>query len=274
MLHPIRPSRRTELWYRAQLGALVGRLRRAGAALAEELRSAWPRSSQDAGIGQVTVADETERVLPSLLHQQAAKFGDIAAQARKLAELAALKNLGDVDERLAKALVDSVGVNLIEVLKADNRIASEFELAVTANVELITSIPAQYFERVRQEIEQGWQQGIRWESLAEKLHHIGDITESRAKFIARDQTAKMNSEFNRVRQTSVGIAKYIWSTSQDERVRPSHARLHGTTWAWNAPPIVDGEAANPGMPVNCRCLALPVFELDEPSIVELQAEAA
>jgi SPP1 gp7 family putative phage head morphogenesis protein len=75
----------------------------------------------------------------------------------------------------------------------------------------------------------------------------------------------MTSSFNEVRQTNAGITHYIWSTSHDERVRASHARLNGETFSWKDPPEVDGERANPGEPVNCRCVAIPVIDVSEVS---------
>lgn len=259
-LRPVRPSRRNELWYRSELGRIVGLLRQAGAEVGEGLRWSWPRPvSRDA----TSVADETDRSLSSLLSRAAAKFGRIGDVAQRLANLAARKNLGEVDDRLAAEIKRSVGVDLRATIKADERIGPAVHQAIEANVELIKSIPAQYFDHLHKEIDRAWQDGIRWESLAERIAHVGDVTESRIKLIARDQTAKLNSDFNRIRQQSVGIARYIWSTSRDERVRRSHAFLNGKTFRWDQPPEVDGEPAHPGKPINCRCVPLPVFDLDE-----------
>ena len=44
-----------------------------------------------------------------------------------------------------------------------------------------------------------------------------------ARRLARDQTSKIAGQLNKVRQTGVGIEQYKWRTSQDNRVRPSHA---------------------------------------------------
>lgn len=250
-LRPIRPSHRAELWYRAELGAIVKVLRRVGSRIGEGLRSSWPRAVSRGNDGQLTAADETDPILPSLLEEEAARFGGLEVQARRLATLAARKNLGEVDERLGKAIHESVGIDLRAVIHADTRIASEVDAAIEANVALIKSIPVEYFERLREAIDKSWTDGARWESLAKTIQQVGDVTESRAKLIARDQTGKLNSDFNRVRQRSLGIDRYIWSTVQDERVRRSHAALNGTTHRWDQPPEVDGEPAHPGQPINC-----------------------
>lgn len=58
-----------------------------------------------------------------------------------------------------------------------------------------------------------------------------------------------------------GHARYVWVTRLDARVRPAHARLHGTVQRFDKPPIIDldtGRRGNPGDDWNCRCLAAPL----------------
>ena len=85
------------------------------------------------------------------------------------------------------------------------------------------------------------------------------MTRSHADLIARDQTLRLNAELTRERQTAVGIEKFIWSTSGDERVRESHADLDGKTFSWDDLPTVDDEDdVMPGANYQCRCAALAV----------------
>jgi SPP1 gp7 family putative phage head morphogenesis protein len=160
------------------------------------------------------------------------------------------------------------------VLTGHGAIAGAMEEAVSANVDLITSIPEQYLESIREVVSKSFETGQRWESMVEEIQARGDVTETRAKIIARDQTSKMNASFNGVRQKGLGIDKYKWSTSHDERVRESHAELDGLTFRWDSPPNVDGENVHPGEAILCRCLAEPVFDLDEVRGGGQEAEAA
>jgi len=53
---------------------------------------------------------------------------------------------------------------------------------------------------------------------------------------------------------------YIWRTSDDNKVRPSHAANNGKIFAWDNPP----ETGHPGEHHNCRCTAEPYApEVDE-----------
>lgn len=94
---------------------------------------------------------------------------------------------------------------------------------------------------------EGWRVGALEEQIAERIPSL----EGRAETIARTQTLQFNAEITRERQTQSGIARFIWSTSGDERVRDSHEELDGEEFSWDDLPEVDGEKVMPGEPVNC-----------------------
>lgn len=265
-LRAIRPSRADELHYRAELKTIVGRLRKATEEIAAAARPSWP-----------VVHDETAPGVPGALAKAAAEFGDIPAIARRLTNVASRlsvvrRSLASVDERLVAAIRRSVSVDITHALN-EHDVAAEMAKAAKINFDLITSIPAEHLERVRLAVEKAFTDGVRWESMAKELREIGDITDRRAAIIARDQTAKMNSAFNRVRQTNLGIEEYIWSGALDARERKSHRDLEGTKHRWDSPPLVDGERANPGEPILCRCDARPLINLAVIEAQSAQAEA-
>lgn len=267
---PVQPNHRVELNYASDLLAVVKHCRRSGDDVAAGLRVHWDevvptRDGLPAKDGPPPPLGAPLPVpsLDLLLEQAARHFGNIEAVAERLAKLAAQRALGAVDEALAASILRSVGVDIGPYLSHDKEIGRAVHAATRANVELIKSIPPQYLDGIRETVEKAFAAGERFESVAKRIAHIGDVTESRAKFIARDQASKMNSAFNEVRQTAIGIVRYTWSTSHDERVRRSHAALDGTTQEWKLPPVVDGEAVNPGEAINCRCVAIPVIDLSE-----------
>ena len=92
------------------------------------------------------------------------------------------------------------------------------------------------------------------------------IDKRHAAFIARDQTAKLNAAITERQQKDAGVRRYKWSTSGDERVRSDHKKLDGRVFSYDDPPVVDsrtGRRCNPGQDYNCRCVAIPVFDIDE-----------
>ncbi len=48
---------------------------------------------------------------------------------------------------------------------------------------------------------------------------------------------------------------YIWRTSGDDKVRPSHAVNNGKIFSWDTPPAI----GHPGENFNCRCTAEPYY---------------
>ena len=146
-------------------------------------------------------------------------------------------------------------------------IRNQFNSFVKENVSLIKTIPDQYFARIEQVVHRGAATGRPTKAIAADIQNVYGITKNRAKLIARDQVAKFNGTLTQVRQTDLGISKYTWSTSLDERVRgnpsglypkarPSHYVREGKTFSWDDPP----EDGHPGEPINCRCVAIAVFD--------------
>lgn len=97
--------------------------------------------------------------------------------------------------------------------------------------------------------------GARVETIRDALLERGNVSLSRAELIARDQTYKLNAAVTRAHHEDAGVTSYWWSTSLDERVRPEHQDLEGQVFQYSAP----GPEGNPGDPINCRCVAIPVF---------------
>jgi SPP1 gp7 family putative phage head morphogenesis protein len=103
--------------------------------------------------------------------------------------------------------------------------------------------------------------GGRVEDLTEELQDGLGFARARANLIARDQTLKLNGQLTRVRQQNSGISEYVWTTSNDERVREEHAAKDGQRFRWDNPPPDTG---HPGEDFQCRCTAYPIIPgLDE-----------
>lgn len=90
-----------------------------------------------------------------------------------------------------------------------------------------------------------------------------DVAQSRALGVARDQVSTFNGELTKARHENLGIEEYVWITSRDERVRPDHEDLDGTTQRWDDPPVCNqktGMVGHPAEDFNCRCTASPVLD--------------
>lgn len=161
-------------------------------------------------------------------------------------------NYKEVDQQLDRAL----GVN---VFISEPWLEDQLKAYSVRNYDLIKSIEDREIARLNQVVTQGFAQGQRWETISDDIEATFDVSKRDAERLARDQVNKMNGELTRLRQTSLGVDKYVWTTAGDERVRDSHAAKEGKVFSWDKPPADTG---HPGEDINCRCIALPVLTED------------
>lgn len=137
------------------------------------------------------------------------------------------------------------------------------DMWVNQNLDLIKSIDQQTLQRLKQAMNDAIINNVNsrllMKYLVDELQKIAGLEESRAVLIGTDQVGKLNGMLSRYRQEHAGIDSYIWETCHDSRVRPSHADRQGHKYKWSSPP----PGGHPGMPIRCRCVALPVIDLDK-----------
>lgn len=135
---------------------------------------------------------------------------------------------------------------------------------------LVDSIVGQYTDKLGTIISNGVQRGTMYSEVAEEIKKLYKTTDSRAKFIARNEISNLNAITTKVRQEDAGIKVYEWSSSEDERVRPEHAFYDGKLFYWNnhkmgelnGVKVYPTPKYHPGMDYNCRCVALPIIDAE------------
>jgi SPP1 gp7 family putative phage head morphogenesis protein len=142
---------------------------------------------------------------------------------------------------------------------------------IRQNAELISSLPSDIAKRVSVLASQEAIRGKRAESIINTIWgQAPSITRSRAKLIARTETAKAQAAITQVRAESIGLDWYIWQTSSDQRVRNSHEHMQGVACQYSnqpSPEALAGEEKTygyygPGNIWNCRCYAAPITDIE------------
>jgi len=123
------------------------------------------------------------------------------------------------------------------------------------NVKLIKNISDKALDDIEGAVQRGLRSGQRHEELAKTIATKTGYAKKRSQIIARDQISKLNGNLTHLRQQDLGIKSYVWQTSLDERVLPSHAANEGEEYKWNDSPAT----GHPGEDILCRCTASPVF---------------
>lgn len=244
-------TRALERTYAARLLRVVERVERALA----PLRKALPGLIKSADNDRIRFdAGESERVrelIAEIKGNIGSSFG--AGELERLGQEMAKQTTSFGKAQIAKQIKAALGVN---VLKRDPNLSSLVDSFVTQNVALIESIPEKILTDVEGTVLRGIQNGITSKDLAEQLENKLEIGKKRAKTIARDQIGTLNGQVNALRQQNLGIERFTWRTVGDERVRPEHSARSGMVYKFSEPP--NGEL--PGVPINCRCYAEPVFD--------------
>ena len=245
---PVKPSRKLELDYTRALLNIVDDMH------SETVKALMPIAKQAPRVGDSKMVgdglfDDFKSAFSKTANTVKAKVSGIA---NTLANTIVSKQKTASDSQLSEMLLKQTGIDF-SGLMGDSALQEAVDEAVAANVALINSIPQQYLDRVEQAVMASLQAGTLNATLADELLKIEGVTQNRARLIARDQMGKINSRISQVRQQSLGITHYTWSTSLDERVRKKHDNREGDMIAWDNPPP-DG---HPGQPIQCRCTAIP-----------------
>lgn len=154
----------------------------------------------------------------------------------------------------------------IDVLQNSPEIRANMQAAAIQNANLIKSIPQQYLNNVSNSVYANMRTGLLPGEVAKQIAEEYGVSQRRARFIARDQTAKINGELTKQRQIDAGYEYFAWQASDDERVRDSHKKIakadvgYGPgVYRWDDLPTGDdGQPIQPGSDYQCRCGSRPI----------------
>lgn len=184
----------------------------------------------------------------------------------------ALDISGQNQAQWQKILNATIGTN---VFQSEPWLGAQLESFVSQNVALVSKLKQEAAADLQGIIQRGMKSGLRVSEIEKEIRGKIKTVGNRAKFIARDQVAKANADIMQLRQENIGVAKYVWRTSRDESVRPSHKAMEGLTCLWSDPTVYLDDDGNkrsrsglspagveqhPGHDYNCRCTGEPMLE--------------
>lgn len=128
--------------------------------------------------------------------------------------------------------------------------------SINENVDLVKSVNVRARAQIRAIMNEAYVKQTATETVKTLLIRRLQVSENHAALIARDQGNKFFGALTTARHTDAGVTRYVWVTSNDERVREEHEERNGEIFSYDDPP----EDGNPGQPIQCRCTASPVLE--------------
>lgn len=164
-----------------------------------------------------------------------------------------------LDETISENLKD---FGVVPKITKDERkaIARDY----TENLDLyIQKFTIEETSKLRDKMKKNVLDGSRYEDMIDTIQSSYGVTRSKAKFLARQETALMMSALQTQRYKDAGVEGYIWrcvTGTKDHPVRPMHKVLDGVFVKWDDPPIVNknGDRMHAGEDFNCRCFKQPV----------------
>lgn len=198
-------------------------------------------------------------------------------------------NLNNRKKTMAQ-LREALGIDVGTILNEDMR--KELDIMMLESATYIKTIPTQLVGKVAERVLQHYK-GIQFpenRTLQGQIKEEFKVSDNRAKVLARDQTAKMNTSISAIRQNDIGIEMYIWRTVQDERVvgkpggrYPKGTKLHknhyimeGKYCMWKDPTVYSDDKGktwkkrtenmpknHPGDDIMCRCRPEAVIDIEK-----------
>lgn len=235
------------------------------------------------------ITDPVQRVHAWLTHRNpgARIDADEGKRARALVAIAKARMHSSVGTTKIEALAEEFGkrtatfqrIQLSRQTKAtlgadvfygDRGLRNRLTNFASENVSLIKGITDDVATRVEKSVTRALTSATPHPRLAKQLEEEFGYGERRAKLIARDQIGKLYGQIDASRQKELGVSRFIWRASDDERTREHHAEWEkesdpaqgGTPFSYDDPPIDPdtGDPTLPGEAILCRCTAEPVLD--------------
>jgi SPP1 gp7 family putative phage head morphogenesis protein len=103
--------------------------------------------------------------------------------------------------------------------------------------------------------------GGRASNLVDIITDQYGVSKSKAKFLARQETGLLTGKFTKMRYEDLGVKRWKWSATMDNRTRPLHREWHGQIFEINNPPKNEkGVPVYPREDFGCRCRMIPLLD--------------
>jgi SPP1 gp7 family putative phage head morphogenesis protein len=247
------------------------------AGVSRELRAlgaSWDRKQGSWKVPLSSLPDEVRAAIQGSLARFEEKLGRIDRKLSQIlpeeiaehlsAEKIFDRSLWRVDEEL-RATLEGIAVAPELTAGRRRRLAAEWE----NNLKLyIRDFSQEEISKLRQGIQKSVFAGNRYETAIKTIQKSFEVSQNKAKFLARQETSLLMTKFKETRYTDAGVLEYEWrcvAGSKHHPVRAWHKALEGKIFRWDNPPITTkpGEAVrrnNPGQDFGCRCFAKPLVK--------------
>lgn len=213
---PVMPSKDAERYYLAKMMELV---RSMASGLIAVLDPELKRLKRDyIADAKPTMDGWTDDILAAI-RGVSRRFSSslFESQIQRVAASTVSRAEADNAEDFRKSVNQAVGVDF-QLITRPRGMQDYLEASTAENVNLIKSIPDEYFKNVETIVLGGMKDGLAPTAIAKQIQEQTGVSARRAKLIARDQVSQLNSDLTRQRQAAAGIEFYKAVDAGDQRV--------------------------------------------------------
>lgn len=213
---PVLPSQEAERYYSGQLRGMV---RLMAGDLVKALEPELKRLKRDyIADAKPTMDGWTDEVLAAI-RGVSSRFSSslFESQIQRVAASTVSRAEADNAEDFRKSVNQAVGVDF-QLITRPKGMQDYLEASTAENVNLIKSIPDEYFKNVETIVLGGMKDGLAPTAIAKQIQEQTGISARRAKLIARDQVSQLNADLTEKRQAAAGIEFYKSEDAGDQRV--------------------------------------------------------
>ncbi len=182
-------------------------------------------------------------------------------------------NFFDVIQKAEKSLKKSLEKITVVPQLTENQVQKIAE-NWNNNMKLwIKNFTEEEIKNLREKVSSNVYAGNRYENLIQLIQNSYNVTYNKAKFLARQETNLLMSNYNYTRYQDAGVEYFRWqcvnmpkqpSPGADYKrgeVRYYHGIHDGKVFRFDSPPITDAKGGRklPMQDYNCRCIAVPML---------------
>lgn len=220
-------------------------------------------------VADASISDSAKRMIDKLKAKFFKSFSDKSFEfAEKMTEKADKSSARSLN-RSFEELVESKSVNMNFIPK---NLEQVIKSTINENVSLITGISDDYFKNITTAVMTSITTGGGVDSLIKNLKRDYEISDTKAKNIALDQTRKAYAAINKERMTASGYDDFEWLHSGGGmHPRKSHVEMNGKIYSFDKLPVINKEQVDrgyeapirgiPGQAFGCGCTMIPVYRL-------------
>lgn len=149
-----------------------------------------------------------------------------------------------------------VGLNEMQALQIVNNYTENLKIT-------IKKFTNEQTLELRQMVEENTQAGFRPQVLANKISERFGVSQSKAKFLASQETRLLTSQYAMAKFTENNITDmFRWGRSASRIPDEFHKQYYNKTFSYKDLPVIDeatGERGLPGQRYNCKCRIIPVI---------------